>query len=376
MTARILEKEGAIKASKELVFENIAVEGYEQVIKISNKKTKLNAIIAIHNTKLGMALGGIRIQPYKTFNDALMDVLRLSKGMTYKSAIAGVGFGGGKSVIIADPKTAKTEELLLSFGEAVEALNGRYICAEDMGCTVDDVMTIRRVTKYVTGLPSDKSSGDPGRFTAWGIYRGMQSALKKIYGQESVKGRKVAIQGLGNVGLHMLEYLFWQGADLILSDIDEEKAKKMALKYGAKCVTPSEIYKVECDIFSPCAIGGILNDETIPQLRCKAVVGCANNQLLKEDHGKMLKNKKILYAPDFVVNAGGLFNVSAEVLKDGYNPIAPRDQTDRVFDGLIAIYEIADKNNISTNEAAIQLADYRIQYGIGKRQETPYFPNI
>lgn len=356
-----------------LKFEKIPVEGYEQVIKVTDPSAQLTGIIAIHNTQLGPALGGIRIQPYPTFEAALEDALRLSKGMTYKSAVAQVGFGGGKSVIIADPKKQKTPELLKAFAEAVEELAGLYICAEDMGCTTEDVKFIRKTTKYVVGLPHEKSSGDPGPYTAWGTFRGIQSVAKKLYDTDSLEGRTVAVQGLGNVGGYLLDYLFWAGANLIIADMDQAKAEKYAAKYNAKIVSPSEILSVECDILAPCAAGGIINEKTIPELRCKAIAGSANNQLLRDTDADTLKAKGILYAPDFVINAGGLLNVAAELEAEGYIPTNSRYKVHHIYDTLLAIYEIADKNRESTHVAALSLADYRIKHGIGKRLAPPTF---
>lgn len=358
---------------KSLKFERIPVDGYEQVIKVTDSRAKLTAIIAIHNTVLGPALGGTRIQPYATFEVALEDALRLSKGMTYKSAVAEVGFGGGKSVIIADPKTEKTPELLRAFGDAVESLGGLYICAEDMGCTIEDVKIIRRQTKYVVGLSHAKSSGDPGPFTAWGTFRGIQSVVKRLYMTDSLEGKRVAVQGLGNVGGYLIDHLFWAGAELILSDISSIKLQKYAAKYNAQTVPIDQILKVECDVLVPCAAGGIINDKTIPQFRCKAIAGCANNQLLRDAHADLLRNRGILYAPDFVINAGGLLNVAEELERDGYSPTTPRYKTHHIYDTLLAIYDIASKNNESTHTAALSLADYRIKYGIGKRVVAPIF---
>jgi|GEM_PF-67240 len=356
-----------------LQMEKIFVDGYEQVIKVTDVKAGLKAFICIHNTSLGPALGGTRIFPYASEKEALEDALRLSRGMTYKSAISGVGFGGGKSVIIADPKTQKTTDLLMAFGAAVDRLNGLYICAEDVGCTTEDVKIIRKATKYVVGLPHQKSSGDPGPFTAWGTFRGIQSAAKKLFGSDSLEGKKVAVQGLGNVGKYLVEYLFWAGADLIVSDIDPVALQKCVEKYGAKSVPADQILQTECDILSPCAMGGILNDRTIPQLRCRAVVGSSNNQLLLDSHADVLREKGILYAPDFVVNAGGLLNVSAELEDCGYCPAGPRYKTHHIYDTLLAIYEIAEKNGESTHSAAIALCEYRLKYEVGKRVSAPTF---
>lgn len=356
-----------------LQIEKLPIKGYEQVLKITHPKAKLTAIIAIHDTTLGPALGGIRIQPYGSFNDALEDVLRLAKGMTYKSAISDVGFGGGKSVIIADPKKDKTPELLMAFGAAVETLGGQYICAEDVGCTTEDVKMVRKATQYVVGLPHEKSSGDPGPFTAWGTFRGIQASAKKLYGTDSLEGKIVAVQGLGNVGAVLCDYLFWAGAELILSDIDEKKAERLAAKYGARTVSVDQILKVDCDIFAPCALGAIINDQTVAHFRCRAIAGSANNQLHRDYHADRLSERGILYAPDFVINAGGLLNVSAELEETGYLPTWPREKAHRIYDTLLAIYEIAEKNHESTHTAALALSDYRIKYRIGKRVFPPIF---
>jgi leucine dehydrogenase len=363
------------EGQKTLQLEKITVKGYERVVKVTDKKAGLTAVIAIHNTTLGPALGGTRIHPYATFEAALEDALRLSKGMTYKSAIAEVGFGGGKSVIIADPKTEKTPELLLAFGAAVEKLGGAYICAEDMGCTPEDLKIVRRATKYVVGLAQTKSSGDPGPFTAWGTFRGIQSVVKRLYMTDSIEGRKVAVQGLGSVGGHLVDHLFWAGAELILSDADPVKLQKFAKKYNAKSAPVDQILKTECDVLVPCALGAIINDQTIPYLRCKAIAGCANNQLLLDTHAQVLKDRGILYAPDFVINAGGLLNATEELEDAGYNPMVPRYKVHHIYDTLLAIYEIAEKNNESTHNAALALADYRLKYAIGKRVIPPSFHN-
>jgi leucine dehydrogenase len=356
-----------------LQIEKIAVKGYEQVIKIIDAKSGLKALIAIHDTTLGPALGGTRIFPYPSFNEAMEDVLRLAKGMTYKSAVSGVGFGGGKSVIIADPKKGKTNEMLMAFGACVDKLGGAYICAEDLGCTVEDVKAIRRATQYVVGLSNDKSSGDPGPFTAWGTFRGIQSVLKKVYGSDSLEGRTIAVQGLGNVGSHLIEHLFWAGANMILSDIDPVKLQRYATQYGAKTVPFDQILKTQCDVLAPCALGAIINDQTIPHFRCRAIAGSANNQLHRDSHANVLRDRGILYAPDFVINAGGLLNVAAELEDNGYHPSGPRYKIHHIYDTLLAIYEIAEKNRESTQHAALSLADYRIKYGIGKRVIPPTF---
>jgi len=359
-----------------LKFKEIPVRGYEKVVSITEPESGLKAIISIHDTTLGPALGGTRIYPYASFDDALEDVLRLSKGMTYKSAIVEAGFGGGKSVIIADPKVEKTPEMIDAFAKAVERLAGSYICAEDSGCTTADCMRIRETTRYVVGLPHEKSSGNPSPFTAWGTFRGMHAVAKTLFGKGSLEGKTVAIQGLGSVGSILAEYLFWVGANLIVADPDNEKVEECVLKYGAKAVDINEILFQECDILAPCALGGILNEKTIPQLRCKGIAGAANNQLKKASDGELLMKRGILYAPDFVINAGGLINVILELREEGYDPVLARKNTHAIYDVLMSIFDIAKQNRTTTNEAAISLADYRIQYGIGKRMIEPAFPNV
>ena len=357
----------------DLVLETLIVTGYEKVVKITHQKINLQAIIAIHSTALGKALGGTRIFPYSSFDQALTDVLRLAKGMSYKSAIAGTGFGGGKAVIIADPKTDKTEELLLAYADAINFLNGDFITAEDSGSSEKDLVIMNRNTKYIAGLPHKNGSGNPSRFTAWGTYRGIQAVLQKIYGSDSVENRKIAIQGVGCVGEFLVDFLFWAGADITISDINIDAMNRIAKKYAVKTVHPSEIYSQECDVFAPCAFGGVINSNTIPLLKCKAVAGAANNQLLTDEHGNDLKQNGILYAPDFVINGGGVINVAQEMEREGYNPKMPQQKSHQIYENLLTIFEIAEKDDISTNQAAIRLAEDRIQAKIGKRIDSPYF---
>lgn len=358
---------------RSLVLEEIVVEGYEKVIVATDESVGLKAIICLHNTVLGPALGGTRIYPYATFEEALEDVKRLSRGMTYKSALADCSWGGGKSVIIADPRKDKTEELLLAFGTAVNLLKGEYICAEDVGSTPEDMLTIAKATPYVVGLPHHKSSGNPSPFTAWGTFRGIQSVLKKLTGSVSLEGKKIALQGLGSVGTFLAEMLFWAGARLIVTDIDKKKVQEIVKRFSAKAVPPEEIFGVECDVFSPCAMGGIIQPKNIAKMRCKAIAGSANNQLLKDSDANLLLSRNILYAPDFVINSGGLINVSQELCPQGYDPQKARDKTDKIFDELLAIYAISEKSRISTQAAALVLGDYRLSYGLGKRETPPHF---
>jgi len=357
----------------ELILEVLPVPGYEKIVKVTHLKSKLQAIIAIHSTALGKALGGTRIYPYSSFDQALTDALRLAKGMSYKSAIAGTGFGGGKAVIIANPKIDKTEDLLLAYAEAIDSLKGEFITAEDSGSDENDFTIISKKTKYIAGLAHEKSSGNPSRFTAWGTYRGIQSALQKLYGSNSVQNKKIAIQGVGCVGEFLVDFLFWEGADITITDTNFDTMKRVAKKYGAKTVSPDEIYHQECDVFSPCGFGGILNSNTIPTLRCKAIVGAANNQLLADEDADELKQKRILYAPDFVVNGGGLINVSQELAAEGYNPKTPHERAHNIYQSLLTIFEDAEKNDVSTHHAAVSIAEYRMNAGIGKRLEDPHF---
>jgi leucine dehydrogenase len=356
-----------------LELQELIVPGYEKVIKVTNNDVGLKAIICIHNTAMGPALGGTRIYPYATFEAALNDVMRLARGMTYKSAIAEAGWGGGKSVIIADPKKNKTKEMLYAFGLAVDRLQGEYICAEDVGSTPEDVLEISRVTPYVVGLPHAKSSGNPSPFTAWGTFRGIQSVLKKLTDSDALEHRTVAIQGLGSVGYELAKLLYWHGAQLVVSDIDASKCRSIAELTGARVVPTVDILSEECDVLAPCAMGGAINHQTIPDLNCKAIAGCANNQLLKESDADDLLAKEILYAPDFVINAGGLINVTHELDANGYNPMKARRKVDRLYDQLMVIYDIAEQNRFSTHRAAVSLADYRLKYRIGKRIEPPCF---
>lgn len=358
---------------QDVQLELIAVPGYEKVVKVDCPSVGLRAIICIHNSCMGPALGGTRIYPYATFEEALEDVKRLAKGMTYKSAIAECGWGGGKSVIIADPRTQKTPELLRAFGSAVNQLQGEYICAEDVGCTPSDMAIISQTTPYVVGLIHSKSSGDPSPFTAWGTYRGIQAVLKKIYGTESVEGRTVAIQGMGSVGAKVAQILFWAGARLIIADTDAEKVAAVAKQTCAQVVSPQEIVMASCDVFSPCAMGGILNEKTIPLMQCKAVAGAANNQLLKDADADALAAKGILYAPDFLINSGGLINVTQELEAVGYQPCSSRNKVHAIYDQLLTIFDIAEQKLCSTHHAALSLCEYRLKYQLGKRVESPCF---
>ncbi|NGX47624.1 MAG: Leucine dehydrogenase [Chlamydiae bacterium] len=356
---------------QQLVLEELSVPGFHRVVRIRDAKSGLDAIIAIHDLRLAkVALGGTRIHAYETFEDALWDATRLARGMTFKSAASQSSWGGGKAVIIADPKKDKTEELLIAFAEAVNLLKGEFICAEDSGCTPNDIAIIAEHTPYAVGLP--ESSGNPSPFTAWGVFRGIQAVMNHLFGSESVAGKTVAIQGLGSVGACLAETLFWHGAKLVITDIHMDHAEGLAKQFGAKLVEPDAIYEEPCDVFSPCALGGIINPESIERLRCRAIAGSANNQLLSESDAEELRRVGILYAPDFVINSGGLINVTQEVTKGGYNPRVSRNKVNKIYDQLKLIFNIAKEKGISTQKAIMQLIEYRLEYGIGRRVDPIY----
>ena len=343
------------------VFDSMTGAGaHEQVVFCADRATGLRAIIAIHDTTLGPALGGCRMWPYKSEQEALTDVLRLARGMTYKAAAAGLNLGGGKAVIIGDPRTDKAEGLFRVFGRYVESLNGRYITAEDVGTSVHDMEYIFMETKYVTGVaPAHGGSGDPSPVTAFGVYQGMCAAAKAAWGTSALKGKRVAVQGIGNVGWNLISHLTEAGARVTVTDIDEERCEKARREFGVDVVGSQAIYDVDCDVFSPNALGAVLNDQTIPKLKCKVVCGGSNNQLAEERHAAMLGERGILYAPDYVVNAGGLINVYVEM--EGY----VRDRALRMAEGIYAnterVINISREQGITTAEAADRFAEERIQ---------------
>lgn len=342
-------------------FELIESYGHEQVVFCSVKELGLKAIIGIHNTTLGPALGGTRMWNYASDEEALIDVLRLSRGMTYKAAVAGLNLGGGKAVIIGDSRTQKTEALFRAFGRFVEGLSGRYITAEDVGTSIKDMEYIMMETRHVTGVPIEVGgSGDPSPVTAYGTFVGIKACVNEVFGNDSLVGKKIIIQGAGgNVGKHLCKYLFQEGAVLFVNDIYEDKLKHLAEEYKAKIISNDDVFTMEADVLSPAALGGIINDETIPKLKVKIVAGAANNQLGNEEkHGKMLKDKNILYAPDYVINAGGLINVYNEL--EGYNRERALKQASGIYDILKMIFEISKKENIPTEVASRKIAEERI----------------
>ncbi len=332
---------------------------YEQLIFCYDAASGLKGIICIHDTTLGPALGGCRMWPYATEEEAVIDVLRLARAMTYKAAAAGLNLGGGKSVIIGDPTKDKTEALFRAMGRYVQSLGGRYIIAEDVGTTERDMDWLHMETDFVTGMtPVDGVGGNPAPLTAYGVFMGIKAAAKTVFGTDSLAGRRVAVQGLGSVGFALCERLHREGAELVVSDIRSESVQRAVETFGAQAVEPENIYDVECDIFSPCALGGVINDGTIPRLKAKIVAGSANNQLLEDRHGMELKKRGILYAPDYVINAGGLIHVADEW--QGYNRERVYKKIENIYDNLLHVFDIARRDDITTQQAADRMAEARI----------------
>lgn len=341
------------------IFKYLEKYDYEQVLFCHDKASGLKAVIAIHDTTLGPALGGCRMWTYVTEDAAVEDALRLARGMTYKNAAAGLNLGGGKTVIIGDPFQEKNEEMFRALGRFIQGLNGRYITAEDVGTTVADMDLIHEETDYVTGIsPAFGSSGNPSPVTAYGVYLGMKAAAKEAYGDEALSGRTVAVQGLGNVAYTLCEYLHKEGAKLIVTDINAKAVERVVQDFRAKAVAPDDIYKQQADIFSPCALGAILNDDTISQLTVKVIAGSANNQLAESRHGQKLHELGIIYAPDYVINAGGVINVADELY--GYNRERAMKRVGSIASSLTKIFAISKEQNIPTYVAANRLAEERI----------------
>jgi leucine dehydrogenase len=337
---------------------------HEQVVFVSDDKSGLKAIIAVHNSNLGPALGGCRMWPYASEEEAIRDVLRLSRGMTYKSAMANLKLGGGKSVIIGNPRTHKTPELLAAFARALEQLNGRYIAAEDSGTSVADMKTMTQFTRHVAGIhdkPSDAGtrSGDPSPATAYGTFIGIKAAVKERLGRDSLEGLRVAVQGVGNVGFDLARQLKAAGAQLWVTDIHREPLLQAGKELGATVVAPEEVFGLDVDVFAPCALGAILNDSTIPQLKAKVVAGAANNQLAEARHGAELMKRGILYAPDYVINAGGIIDVYHERI--GFDRAALIKHIEGIEDNLMEIFERARKEERPTGEVADAIAEERFK---------------
>lgn len=333
---------------------------HEQVVFCHDPHSKLKAIIAIHNTTLGPALGGTRMWNYNSDDDAVVDALRLSRGMTYKAAISGLNLGGGKAVIIGDP-SLKGEALWRRYGKFVNSLNGKYITAEDVNTSASDMEFIHQETKHVTGIPEYMGgSGDPSPFTAYGVFVGMKACAHKRWGNDSLSGKKVLVQGVGHVGHYLVGHLIEAGAKVYISDINKDRIKETTNKFNVEFIEPAEMLNVDMDIYAPCALGATINTESIPKLTCSIIAGAANNQLADEKiHGRQLIEKGIIYAPDFLINAGGLVNVAAEA-GGSYNREKVTNDVEKIYNRILAIFSLSEKEDITTQEAAIQIAQKRI----------------
>ena len=358
MTVDVLKANELKKAAP--VFGQLSFDDHEQVVFCNDKDTGLKAIIGIHNTVLGPALGGTRMWNYSSEWDALNDVLRLSRGMTFKSAVTGLNLGGGKAVIIGDAKTQKTPELMRRFGEFVHSLSGKYITAEDVGMETADMDTVREVTPYVTGISEDKGgAGNPSPVTAYGVYMGMKAAAKFRYGCEDLQGRSVLVEGIGHVGEALVAYLAKEGAKIIISDINEERLQQVSGLYNTEIFTGADVYSSNVDVYAPCALGATINDQTVERLKAEIIAGAANNQLADERrHGAILREKGIVYAPDFLINAGGIINVYAEL--EGYGRKEIMEKTQNIYNTTLEILSTAEAGAITTHEAALKVAQQRI----------------
>ncbi|HEX9691686.1 MAG TPA: Glu/Leu/Phe/Val dehydrogenase [Gemmatimonadales bacterium] len=338
------------------LFALVGEHNHEQVSFWYDPESGYRGIIAIHNTVLGPALGGTRFWNYENDMEALIDVLRLSRGMTYKAAVAGLDLGGGKSVIIGNHKTVNREAIFRAHGRHVDSLGGRYITAEDVGTGTGDMEFIRSQTQHVVGLAG--RSGDPSPVTAFGVYRGMKACARVAYGSDDLTGRSVSVQGCGHVGYHLCKHLHEEGARLIVTDIDEQKVEEVVRAFGAARVGQHEIYGVDADIFAPCALGAVINDQTLGLLKVRIIAGAANNQLEAERHGDVLHQRGIVYAPDYVINGGGLINVNAEVA--GWDLDRSHRKAAEIYDTILRVLQIAADENIPSYRAADRLAEQRI----------------
>lgn len=358
-----------------LEIKKISVPDYEVVVEGIDNECGLHCFIAIHSCKLGPSLGGTRIQNYSSREAALNDAMRLAKAMTYKSATAELGLGGGKAVIIADPRKDKTPELLHAFGKVVNSLEGNFIAAEDAGSTINDIKIVEEATPYVAAGMKSTSSGDPSYFTVWGILRGMQAIAMKLWNSPSFHNKTIAIQGVGSVGGKLAHLLFWEGANLILSDIDDHLVQTLARRYGAKVVSIDHILEVKCDILAPCALGEVFTERNIPLLCCKAIGGGANNPLQNRELGEQLMKRHILYAPDYIINAGGVINAAAEFAVGGYNPKTALSQVNQIYERLLTIFDASEQQHKPTNYIADEIAKYNLEHDIGKRTQPIFFQN-
>jgi leucine dehydrogenase len=353
------------------LFDTIAEMGHEQLMLCQDTASGYRGIIAVHSTVLGPALGGTRFWNYASDEDAIVDALRLARGMTYKNAVAGLNLGGGKSVIIGDNKTANREMIFRAHGRFVESLGGRYVTAEDVGTSTADMDYVHMETDYVSGLAG--RSGDPSPVTAHGVCRAIQASAKERWGSDDMSGRTVAIQGCGHVGYYLAKELHEAGAKLVVTDIDSDRVKRVLSEFGARAVGADEIYGVQADVFAPCALGAIINDTTIPLLKAEIVAGAANNVLLEERHGDALEKRHIMYAPDYVANAGGVINVYGELA--GWTSARSFRKADEIYDTILKVFAISKAEKIPTYLAADRLAEQRIR-SVGSMVRTwPQWPN-
>jgi leucine dehydrogenase len=337
------------------VFNLDAFDEHEQVVFCNDEKSGLKAIICIHSTALGPAVGGCRMWEYANDEEALIDALRLSRGMTYKNAMAGLPFGGGKGVILGDSKTMKSDELFKAYGRFLNNLNGRYVTAEDVGITTADMAIVHTETAFVAGL--EGKSGDPSPLTAYGVYKGIKASVQHKFGVDNLAGLNISVQGVGHVGYYLCRYLHDEGAKLIVCDINQESIDRVVTEFNATAVGIDEIYDQDVDIYAPCALGATINDQTINRLKCSIVAGAANNQLAEDRHGTELMQKGILYAPDYVINAGGIINISFE---ENYSLENAMAKVDEIYDTLIEVFETSAREGNTTNHIADQLARERI----------------
>jgi len=338
------------------IFELLTERNHEQLVFWNEPALGYKGIIAIHDTTMGPALGGTRFWNYETEDEAIVDALRLSRGMTYKAAITGLNLGGGKSVIIGDNRTKDREMIFRAHGRAVESLDGRYITAEDVGTSPDDMEFVHMETEHVVGMVG--RSGDPSPVTAYGAYRGIKACAAHRYGDDSLEGKHVAVQGAGHVGYYLCQDLAAEGAKLTITDIDPERVQRVVDAFGATAVEPDAIYGVDAEIFAPCALGAVVNDDTIDQFKFEIVAGAANNQLARAHHGEALKERGILYAPDYVINAGGLINVYGEL--EEWSAERSKRKAGDIYNTLLRIFELAESENLPTSEAADRSAESRI----------------
>lgn len=352
-------------------FDVISEMGHEQVVFCHDKASGYRGIIAIHDTTLGPALGGTRFWNYATDEEAFIDALRLSRGMTYKNAVAGLNLGGGKSVIIGDNKTPAREMIFRAHGRFVDSLGGRYVTAEDVGTSVEDMDFVHMETKYVTGIGS--KSGDPSSVTAHGVFRSIEAAANHRWGSDSLEGRTIAIQGLGHVGSHLARALHGAGARLVVTDIDAARVDRVVKEFGATAVPLADIYGVKADIFTPCALGGVINDDTLKQLKVEIVTGAANNQLLEDRHGDALEERGILYTPDYVANAGGVINVYSELT--GWSRDRALRKADEIYETVLSVFKLAKDRGIPTYQAADRVAEQRINSVRSMITTWPQYPN-